>query len=506
MTSSITPSAFWRAGALSALGALSLLAACADDPTRPSAAGVRDAQVVPRAGITIIPVYSVSVTDLGTLGAATSGLNQSKAFGINDSGYVTGGSTRTGFSTAHDNVFRWHTSTGMLYGGLRGTGRDINLSSTITGETYFLPGGINGQAFSLSAGGVPTGLGFWPNCFESWAVGINDAGHAVGQSRECYPDSTGWFRAGTRWDPWGGKSVYTLGSSYINRISSLFDINNAMQVVGSASDSGGLKVGFRYTPGAGYELIKPWSTTVGVNPQAINASGTVAGYETGPFGTFPFRWSPAIGFNYLGGTGKAFGISASGYAVGYSDSAPVFWKSDGTRLALPRLAGAAAVPCAEWECSAQDVNGKLEIVGYDRTAGGEIHAVLWRVKIYYKIIIKLYPFEPFRPLYWGVDELIPVAVLGTPDFDPRQIKPGILRLGNDDGSDTPVARDEYGRPMVSYQDVDKDGDLDLLLYFSQAAMEKNRDLTPETTVLYLTGDLGGGESLRGVTRVEVVRQ
>ena len=495
---------------LASAAVLSLaLAACADDPTAPGAApAAADPHAPSLSHITLVPVYTVTVIDLGTLGAATDGTNRSRAYGINDSGFVTGGTTRTGFSTTHDNVFRWHSATGMVYAGLRGTGRDINLGGTITGETYILTGGPNGQAFTLSPAGVATGLGYMPNCFESWAKGINDAGQAVGQSRECYEHITGWFRAGTRWEPSLAKTAYVLGGWAPDRISSLYDINNATQVVGTASDSSGMDVGFRHTPGVGYELIKPWSATVNVVPQAINGAGMVAGYETTTgVGTFPFRWSPGSGFTYLGGggtQGKAFAVGHSDHAAGWAASAPVLWRPDGTTVFLPRLAGAVATPCSESECAAQDMNANLEVVGYDKTAGGEVHAVLWRVRIMYRISIKLFPFEPIRPIYWGAGELIPVALLSTPGFDAREIHPSILRLGNDDGNDTPVAIGRYGLYMSSHKDVDGDGDLDLVAYFNQSALEQNKDIAPGTVALYLTGELGGGERIRGAQKVEVV--
>jgi uncharacterized membrane protein len=490
------------ARALAALAALAL-AACADDPTRP--ADVTLPGRVPSAGIIgFLPVVvSSSVTDLGTLGAASNGRHESRAYGVNDSGVVTGASTKP--ATWSDAVFRWRSGTGMTWTGTLGTGRDINLGGTIVGESFSIPGGGNGEGFALSAANVMTPLGFLPNDYASFATGINDAGHIVGTSDEGNPAVTGYVNAGVRWDPGTlAMTAYLPASGYPYRASRLFDINSAQQSVGYADDFGSLRAGFRYTPGTGYELIKPWSSTVRLWPLDINEAGTVTGWERSAGGDFPFRWSPAMGFSYLSGGGHALGINEHGRTVGHSNSAPVMWTTAGARIALPRLAGAAAVPCGEWECAAQAVNGSGMMVGYDRTAGGDVHAVLWQTLILYKVIVEFYPNRWPKPyILLGAGELLPFAVLAEEKMDVRTIDPRILRLGNGEGAGVPVARNADGKLLASYQDVDRDGDLDLLVHFDQAALEKNGVLTAETTVLHLTGDLGGGESLGGAYKVQV---
>ena len=491
-------------------GAL-MLAACADDPTRPVAAGPR-APVVPRAGITIIPVLTASIVDLGTFGPVGPGLrNESRAYGINDSGFVTGKATApyTPAAAWDDPVFRWHASTGLVHTGVYGVGYDINLSNTIVGRSYSV-GWINGQGFRVDAAGVVTRLGWLPGSWAGTALGINNGGSIVGFNHDSEA-WTGYNYVGVRYDA-GTLAVsgYAPGAHGSQNQSGVSDINGANQIVGSATDSGGhLHAGFRYTPGVGYEYIKPWSATVRVSPHDINDAGEVAGSERSPFGMFPFRWSPASGFTYLntsGAQGEAYGINASGFVVGRAASAPAFWEPDGTFHYLPRLAGGLATTCGVNDCAAQAINSQGEIAGYDRTASGEVHAVVWRLRWTFRVIIRLYPYEPIvPPIRLGAGGLIPLALISTPDFDAREIKPGLLRLGNDDGVDTPVALDKYRRPMVSYEDVDKDGDLDLLLHFDQAALEKNKDLTSETTALYLTADLGGGRQLQGAQKVEVAR-
>src|SRR5215208_6673725 len=69
-------------------------AACADDPMRPAADA---APLRPHAAIIgLKPVVVMTITDLGTLSAGPAGSNSSVAYGINDSGVVTGPTTMTG--------------------------------------------------------------------------------------------------------------------------------------------------------------------------------------------------------------------------------------------------------------------------------------------------------------------------------------------------------------------------------------------------------------------------
>jgi len=53
--------------------------------------------------------------------------------------------------------------------------------------------------------------------------------------------------------------------------------------------------------------------------------------------------------------------------------------------------------------------------------------------------------------------------------------------------------------MHAFEDVDRDGDLDLVAYFDQSALERNRDLTSATTELMLAGGPGDGGTSAGRT-------
>jgi hypothetical protein len=99
--------------------------------------------------------------------------------------------------------------------------------------------------------------------------------------------------------------------------------------------------------------------------------------------------------------------------------------------------------------------------------------------------------------------LLPVAVLTTPTFDAATVDVASVTLGNETGTDTRVAKQNKKTPMAAMQDVDLDGDRDLILQFEIPALVANGDLTASTTQLVLKGTRTGGGAVRGVDNVVV---
>ena len=99
---------------------------------------------------------------------------------------------------------------------------------------------------------------------------------------------------------------------------------------------------------------------------------------------------------------------------------------------------------------------------------------------------------------------IPVAILTTDDFDAADVDPATVTLGDDDGSDTPVAARKNGTLYASLEDVDDDGDLDLILHFDTQALVGNGDLDASTTELILNGENTGGQQIQGSDSVNIV--
>jgi len=106
---------------------------------------------------------------------------------------------------------------------------------------------------------------------------------------------------------------------------------------------------------------------------------------------------------------------------------------------------------------------------------------------------------------------LPVAVLTTStvdgddvDFDATTADPATITLGDDDGDDTPVAERRNGTLKASVEDVDGDGDDDLILHFDQAALVDNGDLDENTTELILNGETMDGTAITGSDVVLIV--
>ena len=97
--------------------------------------------------------------------------------------------------------------------------------------------------------------------------------------------------------------------------------------------------------------------------------------------------------------------------------------------------------------------------------------------------------------------LLTVDVLGTPGFDATAVNPWSVTLGDEHGTDTPVA--QRGQLMASVADVNGDGILDMVLHFDRSALIANGDLSVSTTRLVLLGDLKDGRQIRGVVPVAV---
>jgi hypothetical protein len=102
--------------------------------------------------------------------------------------------------------------------------------------------------------------------------------------------------------------------------------------------------------------------------------------------------------------------------------------------------------------------------------------------------------------------LLPVTVLSTATFDATRVDPATVTLGDEIGTDTPVAVRPNGRFHTSVEDVDGDGRDDLVLMFAIPDLVRNGDLTEATTALVLRGRLTDGcTEVRGESPIRVVR-
>lgn len=95
--------------------------------------------------------------------------------------------------------------------------------------------------------------------------------------------------------------------------------------------------------------------------------------------------------------------------------------------------------------------------------------------------------------------VLPVAVLTTEHFDAADIDIATLTLGNEVGTETHVAGKPNGDYIAALEDVDADGDLDLIVKFRIEALVAAGDLSHATTSLVLQGRTVSRRGLRGGT-------
>lgn len=94
--------------------------------------------------------------------------------------------------------------------------------------------------------------------------------------------------------------------------------------------------------------------------------------------------------------------------------------------------------------------------------------------------------------------VVPVAILSTPDFDARRVDVTQIALGD------PLLTG-FALPIRgAFEDVDLDGDLDLVLHFSILNMVSVKAIGPQTTSLCLAGFTRDGAQLIGCDSVRIV--
>ncbi len=101
----------------------------------------------------------------------------------------------------------------------------------------------------------------------------------------------------------------------------------------------------------------------------------------------------------------------------------------------------------------------------------------------------------------GSEGVIPVAVLTTTDFDAADIdQTQPINLGGVGVT----SRGKSNKPAVSMEDVDGDGDIDLVAHFRTQDLVDAGTLTEGTLTLELEAQTTGGVVVRGTDTVNVV--
>lgn len=154
-------------------------------------------------------------------------------------------------------------------------------------------------------------------------------------------------------------------------------------------------------------------------------------------------------------------------------------------------------------CAAGTYNVVLSVKDKDNGTGSDNLALTVN---YYAVTIDIMPTETPNPIKLGKKGLVPVALLSTATFDARTADPSTITLGNEVGTDTPVAQQRKGTYYAAFEDVNGDGRLDLVMQFDAVALAGNNDITAATTQLVLRGFGGSGActNFRGVESVVII--
>lgn len=205
---------------------------------------------------------------------------------------------------------------------------------------------------------------------DTQAMGLNDQGQVVGYTRLYSRADYSSVTTATLWSGSGATTLQTLGGTAV----SVYDINNAGQIVGGSATASGAVHATLWNAGAVTDL----GALGGGSSEAksINASGQVVGSSTTGGVTRATLWSGGQIID-LGGSGlyssSALKINDNGQAVGYLSGEngaqrPVLW--NGTAMTeLPTLGGANGI--------AYGINNLGQAVGVSQDAAGVYRATLW---------------------------------------------------------------------------------------------------------------------------------
>jgi hypothetical protein len=112
-----------------------------------------------------------------------------------------------------------------------------------------------------------------------------------------------------------------------------------------------------------------------------------------------------------------------------------------------------------------------------------------------KVSIDIKPGGNPNPINLKSQGTVPVAILGTGDFDATTVDPTTVTLAG-----APVKLKKNGTPMAAYEDANGDGRVDLVLHVST----KDLQLDGSSTEAVLTGHTYDGTAITGTDTVRIV--
>jgi probable HAF family extracellular repeat protein len=291
--------------------ALAVIACDADSPTGPTALATPSEPLLTLtggAGTLIFPVV-------------TPGEFQPRGFavGLNNAGQVTG-TGRIVISDDQNKPYRWTPGAGAVkLVGCCDTqfGVDINDAGVVVGSEQvdvvtgwrgFVATGTSMVRLSILPGAPVDG--------DAHAFAVNNAGEIVGESVS--PDRS---RHAVLWSPAGW--IHDLGTLGGSR-SAAVDINASSQIIGSSQIAGNAATHyFLWSSGTGMQDLNATIDPAITSVVEINDAGQIVGTYTAPGGqSHAFRYTPGEGLQDLGTLGGTFseptGLNGKGDVVGTS--------------------------------------------------------------------------------------------------------------------------------------------------------------------------------------------
>ncbi|MHC4065517.1 MAG: hypothetical protein ACYSUI_13610 [Planctomycetota bacterium] len=437
------------------------------------------------------------ISDLGTLPGATS----SDAWDINDAGQVVGLSP-TPSSSPSPHAFLKNPGQPMIdLSALAGFDCASSVRINEAGEVVVSADNCSTmrQSFYWSPSTGPVDLGSLGG-FRTNGVAINDAGQIVGTGLTAASQFHAFI-----WDL--GSGIHDLGTLGGNR-SFASGINAGGKVVGGSLLTGGSlpnSHAFLWTAGGGMvDLGIPAGGDFSLG-ENINSSDQISGgwRPAGSGNTRGFIWDSGI-MTDLGSVGFSTDprdLNEAGQIVGVGStvmgSRAWIWET-GTITDLGTLPG------TNTGSAASAVNESSVVAGVSSSVvSGQIvsRAVIWQPpggpsEIEVQIDIK--PGSDPNSINCKNDTgVIAVAVLTTEDFDATTVDHTTVTF---EGASETHADKKTGLPRVHAEDVDGDGDTDLVFHFRLG----DTNLTCASTEGQLGGETLDGQPILGVDSVRMV--
>jgi probable HAF family extracellular repeat protein len=409
-----------------------------------------------------------TITDLDTLGGP-----QTFAYDVNEQGQVVGTSQISGSGGQFDlptHAFIWSdgkiADLGTL-GGQRSYAYSINQLGLVVGYSY-TSDNSNGGAFLWSEGMLMQNLGTLPNGGVSMAYGINKAGQITGFSTLGSGNHAFLLTNGEMSD------LGTLGGSY----SYGMGINDSGQVVGYSENTNNEAHAFLWEN----DNMKDLGTLGGPDSYAnrINNTGQVVGQSLtagGESHAFFLGKNGMVDLGTLGGyESEALGINDLGQVAGSSTtiinesvrSHAFIWQDGQDMQDLNNL-----IPAdSGWELvAASGINKRGQIVGWGYINAVEVERAFLLTPVeepqVLGVKINIKPWSRSKRINpWDKWELVPVAILSSPDFDAsRTVDRRSLTFG-------------------------RTGDEDSLAFCHRWSLDTNRDRLKDLICYFHVGPMG----------------